>query len=297
MGAVEGDPVALATADQRPTGGGDLRVVGGKILGRLLQHDLANVRRVHRRPANSFEPEVGPAVLRLGAIGRTDAEALVAEARGGDADAVKIAGGKTRGASKADEQAVDIGAFAAELFGRQHRLDVPRTAAARRRDAFGVRDKPSVDRAGLGDVGRRSGDDSVRGFLDHAVGRNERGWPEIERPLFRSERSGSAAGCKRDRSAAGRDAVHDLGAAETGAGAPVAVVGKGERIGAGGERAAGKGGYRGCRFQEVATVEHGLPPPKDVGLMANRVRGYASALPNARAARTDRPTYPTSSSG
>src|SRR5271156_841494 len=146
MGAVEGNPVALATADQRLTGGGDLRVAGGKILGGLLQHDLANVRSVHPRPANPFEPDVGPAVLRLGDIGRTDAEALVAEARGGDADAVKIAGGKTRGASKADEQAVDIGAFAAELFGRQHRLDIARTAAARRANALRIGDKPGVDR-------------------------------------------------------------------------------------------------------------------------------------------------------
>jgi hypothetical protein len=40
-----------------------------------------------------------------------------------------------------------------------------------------------------------------------------------------------------------------------------------------------------------------LPPPEDVGLMANGIQRYASALANARAARTDRPTYPTSSSG
>src|ERR1700728_707059 len=106
MGAVERNPVALATADQRLTGGGGLRVVGGKIPGRLLQHDFANVGRVLRIPANPFEPDVGSAVLRRGDIGRTGAEALVAEARGGDADAVKIAGGETRGASKADEQAV-----------------------------------------------------------------------------------------------------------------------------------------------------------------------------------------------
>jgi hypothetical protein len=51
--------------------------------------------------------------------------------------------------------------------------------------------------------------------------------------------------------------------------APVAVIGKGERTGAGGERADTKGSYRSRRFQEVATVEHGLPPPEDVGLMAN----------------------------
>ena len=87
------------------------------------------------------------------------AEALVAEARRGDANAVEVARRKTRRAGEADKQAIDVGAFAAKLFRRQHRLDVAVAAAARRGDALRVRDEPIVDCARLVNIAGGAGHD------------------------------------------------------------------------------------------------------------------------------------------
>src|ERR1700688_1282915 len=106
MGAVEGDPIAFAGSNQRLASSDDFRFVRAQMSGRLLEHDLSDVGCVHRRPANPLEPDIGPAMLGLGDVGRSDAEALVAEARRGDAKAIEVAGRKTRRANKTDKQAV-----------------------------------------------------------------------------------------------------------------------------------------------------------------------------------------------
>ena len=188
---------------------------------RLLQHHLSDVGCVHRRPANPFEPNVGPAMLGLGDVGRSDAEALVAEARRGDANAVEVARGKTRRASEADKQAVDVGAFAAQLFRRQHRLDVARAAAARRGDALRVRDEPIVDRARLLKIGLRAGHDPVGSLLDDSVGWDERGRLGEKRALFGREGRGVALPrADIDRAVARRHTADDLCAASARARAP-----------------------------------------------------------------------------
>src|ERR1700678_2915849 len=116
---------------------------------RLLQHGLSDIGCVHRRPANPLEPNVGPAMLSLGDVGRSDAEALVAQARWGDANAVEVTRGKTRRASKGDKKTVDVGAFAAKRRAREHRADVTRAAATCSANALRICDKPGVDRARL----------------------------------------------------------------------------------------------------------------------------------------------------
>src|ERR1700722_6593245 len=180
---------------------------------RLLQHDLSDVGRVHRRPANPLKPDVGPAMLALGDVGRTGAQALVAKARWGDANAVKVACGKTRRASEAHKKAVDVGAFAAKRRTREHRADVARSAAARRGDALRICDKPIVDCARPLKIAGGAGDDPVRSLLDDAIGRDESGRLGEQRAFFaRKRRDLSAARMDIDHAIARRDAAYDLSA-------------------------------------------------------------------------------------
>src|ERR1700677_518579 len=127
-------------------------------------------------------------MLSLGDAGRSHAEALVAQARWGDANAVEVTRGKTRGASKGDKKTVDVGAFAAKRGAREHRADVTRAAATCSANALRICDKPGVDRARLLNVAACARNYSIGGFFDAAVGWDKRGRLGEERALFARER-------------------------------------------------------------------------------------------------------------
>ena len=85
--------------------------------------------------------------------------------------AVHIARRHAAGAGQGHEQAVEVGALAAQVAGGQHRLHVARATAAHAAHALAVGHDPVVDGAGFLDIGARLGvaHDLARGFCHDAV--------------------------------------------------------------------------------------------------------------------------------
>src|SRR5439155_6992325 len=108
----------------------------------LLARHLGDVRGIHGHPAVIPQENLGPAMLTLGDGRTASAEGLVAERRGGHADAVDVARGHADGSDETDEESVDVAAFAAEALGLEHRLDVAHAAAAHLWLAAGVGQDP-----------------------------------------------------------------------------------------------------------------------------------------------------------
>jgi len=91
VGRVEGEPVALPSAEQLRAHRLHQRMVDLQPLARLLAATFGNVGRVHRHPAMVRQEDLGATVLGLADVGAARAERLVAEHRRGHADAVDIA--------------------------------------------------------------------------------------------------------------------------------------------------------------------------------------------------------------
>src|SRR5205807_214983 len=132
--------------------------------------------------------KLGAAVLRLADHRRAHAQAAVTARRGRNANAVDIAGWHAHRARQADKQRAQIAAFAAEVAGLEHRLDVAPAAAAHLGIAERVVDDPFVDRARLFDVAARSFHDAARGVLHDAVGGDPLGRRSVEDTLRRAQR-------------------------------------------------------------------------------------------------------------
>ena len=113
---------------------------------------------------------LGAAMLRLGDDLGTRAEALVAELRGGDADAVDIARRQPGRAREPNVKRIQIGTLAAEIPGLQHCGNIADAAATDFGVAERIVDDPFIDRAGLVEVGRSARRDLVGDRLDDAVG-------------------------------------------------------------------------------------------------------------------------------
>src|SRR5439155_9458190 len=129
----------------------DDRIVEGPPRGRLLQHDLADVRRIDGYPPAALVMELGPAMLGLAHVpGSTEALELL---RLGDPEAEDLARRDARRPRQADEEGVEVGALAAQVPCLEHRLDVPEPAPPHLGIAEGVLDDPLVDGAGLLAVG------------------------------------------------------------------------------------------------------------------------------------------------
>src|SRR4029434_8894496 len=80
----------------------------GDTAGLFLQHDLANVGRIHRYPAVAGQEDLGAAVLRLAdvtALAETLERSRVRASR-----PVNVAGGQAGRARETDVQRVDAGA-------------------------------------------------------------------------------------------------------------------------------------------------------------------------------------------
>ena len=210
MGVVVGQPVHLPGAEELPAHRGDLGIDHGQLARRLLEHDLAHVRRVHRHPAEALQEDLGAAVLGLGDVSAL-AQALVAEARVGDADAVDVARRQPGRAREADEEGVEVGALAREVAGLQHAADVADAAAAHLGLAEGVVHDPVVDRARLVLVALRPLDDVARGVAHDAVGGQQRGGAQVEHALGARQPLGFCAGLGEVGGAvAGGEAAEDL---------------------------------------------------------------------------------------
>src|SRR6185295_14539514 len=171
----------------------------------------ANVGRVDGHPAEAGEVDLGAAVLGASDVRGTSAEAAIAELALRHSQAVDIARGKSGCARQADVQRIEVGAFALQVAGLQHALDVADAAAAHFRVAGRVIDDPLVDRArllqlaelALGDVARRVPHDSIRG--------NQVGRREIERRGGGVERLDGRVGLAQvDGAIDGRKAAHYL---------------------------------------------------------------------------------------
>ena len=93
MGEVVGQPVHLPGAEQRLARRQHLGIIERELARRLFEHDLAHIRGIDRGPAESAQEDLGATVLGLADDLAACAEALVAEPRGRDADAVDIACG------------------------------------------------------------------------------------------------------------------------------------------------------------------------------------------------------------
>ena len=180
MAGVPADPVALPAAEQAADDrrgqrmGAVLDPVGG-----LLAHHLEDVGRIHRDPAVADEIRFGAAVLRALEVRRVGAELAVAEGRGGEPQAVDVAGRHADRAAQADEHRVQVGALAAKVAGLEHRLDVAGAAASGLRLAMRVGDHPVVDRTRLVDVGAGALRGLRRGLANDAVERQQLGRHKI----------------------------------------------------------------------------------------------------------------------
>ena len=120
-------------------------VVQRPVPGWFFEHNLTDVRGIDRHPAVTGDVHFGAAMLRLRDVFRRGAEALVPQFRFGDADAIHVARREPRGASQADIERVQIGAFTAEISRLQHEPDIAEAAAARFWIPKCVIDDPLVD--------------------------------------------------------------------------------------------------------------------------------------------------------
>ena len=172
--------------------GNDLGIVDRQVRRRFFEHDLAHVGGVDRHPAEAGEINLRAAMLRFGDDCRARAEALVAELRWRNANAVDVARRQAGRPRQADIERVEIGAFAAEIARLEHRRDVADAAAAHLGVAERVIDDPLVDRARLLDVGLAFASPTILSEVcfDDAVDRNEFGALRVEFTFRRRKRSG-----------------------------------------------------------------------------------------------------------
>ena len=118
-------------------------------------------------------------MLRLGDVAAL-AQALEL-GRVGDAHAVDVARGHARGAREPHEQGVEVGAFAAEVPGLEHRPDVSDPAPAHLRVAERVLDDPVVHRPRLLHLPAAPLRDVLRRRRHDPVGADEPGGLEVHR--------------------------------------------------------------------------------------------------------------------
>ena len=81
---------------------------------------------------------------------------------------------------EANEQRIQVGAFAVEIAALQHRRDVANAATAGLGVAECIIDDPVIDLLRLFHIGRRADDNLVRSLLDDPVGGDQRGCGRIE---------------------------------------------------------------------------------------------------------------------
>src|SRR5258705_642288 len=118
---VVGEPVHLPLAEELRA-----RLLRRRVVERdaapLLQHDLADVGRVHRHPAVAGGVKLGPAVLRPWDLaGLTQALELRGVRR---AHAVDVAGPDARRAREPHDERTEVRALAAQVAGLEHGPDI-----------------------------------------------------------------------------------------------------------------------------------------------------------------------------
>src|SRR5690606_38281994 len=117
-----------------------------QISGGLLEDDLAHISRIDGHPAEPVDPDLRSTMLCACNVRRPGPQALVAEPRGPDPEAVDMARGKAAGPCKPDIERVQVGAVAPQVPGLEHRLDIAGATAPGSGLANRVVDDPVVER-------------------------------------------------------------------------------------------------------------------------------------------------------
>src|SRR5256885_2934351 len=220
---IESEPVHLPRAEEALARCLYLGIFETELSGRFLEDDLAHVSRIDRNPTDALGEEFRAAVLRLADDRRRGTQTLVAERGARDADAVDIARRDAQGSGEADEEAVEIGAFAAEVAALQHRLDVAGTASAGLGVAQRVLNDPFIDCAPLLQIGAgplRHADQ--RRLAYQAVARDRLRRRGVERDFGAAERL-RARSRDGDRAIAGAELALQLDKGRLGSRGPLGV--------------------------------------------------------------------------
>src|SRR5438067_2868255 len=223
MAPVEGDPVHLPAPEEALARCLYLGILERELSRRFLEDDLAHVRRIDRNPADALGEEFSAAMLRLADHRRRRTEALVAERGAGDADPIDVPRGNAQRPGEADEQPVEIRAFAAEIAALQHGLDVAGAAAPGLRVAHGVLHDPFVDAATLLQIGARAlGGLHQRRLAYQSVARDHLRGRRIQRHFGAAEGRRAGSG-EVDRAVASAELALQLDERPLGAGSPLGV--------------------------------------------------------------------------